>query len=964
MGNPEFRFCSFRQNLLAAVLAEQSIQATVFIFPTEISKKECLKLFQKNWSWSDARFLTMEEFKESCFRSSFPLLKEEKRTLAFYVALDRSMRQALKIQHYFQSIEAANNFFTFWEECNEELLTEPLDFDLLAGQGVETQEWQRKLYEQLWKIKQSYADLIHHRHFEDVLFTHRLENLDLQDYTDYHHFVWVNQFYYTRLEKELIDRLSATGKQCVIYSQTERHLVRVPQLESPGFSIKDFTEHNVRQITIHESKSDFAMMADLTECLQREPISVIVDNNPSFNAYYRFLSTQKITLSLNQSLQQSTLYRFFQRLYELIDSLQPDQQDPHRLLLPLQICYESVADTDFFKIFTANANMTPGAFQEQALDILARIITREYRYVDLPGDVFHIHDPLVRQAQLFLQPVLDLLQKALAVQTLDDLLQLIDAPIGIRIKDILSDQERLYSDILDVFYQGLADFSGIATIGLAHNWQEIFSPDHPSHPTAVSRGWFRLLLEYLKAKRIHFSTVEMPGLRVDVTNLLDTRNLQYQNVALINAQEGLLPQSPSTPFLFNEYQRKKLGLKCYEQIRLREKYYFSRLTLNSAQVHLFAQKNLDKNTEPSSFIEELALYCDAGRLQRITSAENRLRSVYRTLLSDTGVKSVHKRDISDAFFILPFRSVQDYPDKTIRLSFYEFQNLADSPFIYYLRHVLAIDPRPVQMVDDFSAPFIGVIAHEVLNNIWHLFLQDEEVMPGKITWLEICDRYIERARRHIVQEKRWQIPQNHSRVYFQEIYWPVLHSGIRSFFNWLENRLQIKIEKTRIYPEAEFSTSHEREGLTLFTLQGPADLWTVKIRGRADLRLEATDATKKQIFDYKTGNIDKRQLLFYELLYYLINDPSLEQDVFSYGYNLVNGRAEEMQQMFKKRSKAVPKRQVILEFTEQLRTLISDAFTYGYVFSGETKPKKEWQEIVRSDLRQKMILRNHNANVY
>lgn len=964
MGNPEYRFCSLRQDLLATVLMEQPAEGAVFIFPTEISKKECLRQFQKKWQWSATLFLTMEEFKNSCFPSAFPVLKEEKRTLAFYVALTRSMRQSMKIQNYFQCIEPANHFFTLWEECNEELLADPLDFDLLTDRGLETQDWQRNLYQLLWTLKQNYADLIHQHGFEDILFTHRLENLELQSYLEYQRFVWVNQFYYTRLEKELINRLSAAGKHTIVYSQTERGLVRLPQLESAHFSIRDFSESAVQQITIHESKNDFSMMADLMQLLHREPISVIVDNNPSFNAYYRFLTTQKIKLSLNQSFQQTTVYRFLNRLYQLLDVLQPDQQDHRLLLLPLQTLWEAVADQDFFKYFHSQTDLSKESFIEQGLEVLAGVINREYKYIDLQGDFFRSDDLPAQQARMFIEPVLALLVKALAVRDMDDFLQLIDAPQGIMIKDLLNDQERFYSDILDVFYQSLADFSGLKSIGLVHNWQQVFSPEYPSHTTAVSRGWFRLFLEYLKSKRIHFSTVEMPGHRVQVTNLTDTRNLQHQSVAVINAQEGVLPPSPTTPFLFNEHQRKKLGLKSYEQIRLREKYYFSRLTLNTPRVHLFTQKNLEKNVEPSSFVEEFMLYFDPQRIQRTIVTEDRLQAVYRTLMSQPRPEADGRRPVSDDFFIIPFRGEQDYPDRTITLSFYEFQNLAENSFIFYLRHVLHIEPRPVQVTYDFSAQFIGVLAHEVLNTIWHLFIEDDAGLPDQINWPEICERYLDRAFHRFLHDKRCKIPQNHSQTYFQEIYWPVLQAGIRSFFAWLEYRLQIKIEKTRIYPESEFSKSDERQGATLCTLVQQDALWTVKIRGRADLRLETNDDAKKMVFDYKTGAIDGRQLLFYELLYYLINNPALEQSVSSFAYNLIEGHAVEMRQLFKRRAKSIPKQQIIAEFTEQVRTLISGLISQGYRFSGGKKPRAEWQDIIRPDLYQKLNMRAHNANVH
>jgi ATP-dependent exoDNAse (exonuclease V) beta subunit len=43
------------------------------------------------------------------------------------------------------------------------------------------------------------------------------------------------------------------------------------------------------------------------------------------------------------------------------------------------------------------------------------------------------------------------------------------------------------------------------------------------------------------------------------------------------------------------------------------------------------------------------------------------------------------------------------------------------------------------------------------------------------------------------------------------------------------------------------------------------------IKGIADLRLETPD--KYHIIDFKTGNHDARQMVFYELYYYLLDEP-------------------------------------------------------------------------------------------
>ena len=111
-----FKFISFSENLLEHVILENKNYNTLFLFPTINSKKEALKIYQPYWNFSETSFLTMEEWKKSLFLSSLPILKEEKRTLAFFSSLKESDKRFFRIQNYFQSIELAYKFFKFWEE--------------------------------------------------------------------------------------------------------------------------------------------------------------------------------------------------------------------------------------------------------------------------------------------------------------------------------------------------------------------------------------------------------------------------------------------------------------------------------------------------------------------------------------------------------------------------------------------------------------------------------------------------------------------------------------------------------------------------------------------------------------------------------------------------------------------------------------------------------------------------------
>ncbi|HPI71968.1 MAG TPA: hypothetical protein PK843_07745 [bacterium] len=957
MKNIEHIFCSYREDLIGRVLNEQPPEATVFISPTQPASKTACRRFQPHWRWSATLWLEREEFKERCFPTTHPLLREEKRTLAFYASLSDEMRETFRIRNFFHSAELADHFFSFWEECQEAMLAEPLDFDRLQASGLEVQDWQRELYRNLVELKEAYRRFIEKNNFQDRLFCRQPECIDLKGLAAYDRFVFINLPDCTRLEKCIFSRLAEADKAVVLYHLSERAGRLSPETAEKPLSFQDVQEAAVERLYFYECKSDFSMMAAASQLASRHPGCIIVESRPSRNPYYRFFSLKKLGLRLLQPFPQTTIYRFLARLLEILQSVKPDQTDAHRLLAPLPVLLDALMDADFCRYVRPSDYPDPEQFAEQAVRVVYDLLEQDYRYVDLHGDFFSLQDSLVQRARPFLQPLLFLVQRALGLQTMQGLIEWIDAEDGVRIREIISEDEKNHSDILDVFYSSLADFYTLSSLDFLADWQEVFAPEHRSDRTAVSRGWLRLLLEYLNGKRIHFSTAVPAVPQVQVLSLADTRNQTYERVILLNLVEGVLPSAPVTPFLFNDHQRKELGLTTHEQVRMREKKAFAALIFTTPEVHLLARKNTENNVEVSSFMEELALHFHSREMHMTRVEEAWHRRVYAGLLPEQAMQAAPPSTaLPPSFFTLPVDRRQDFADRTIDLSFYDYFTCREQPFLFCIRHLLHIEPRPKEFDNDFSPPFIGKIAHAVMNLIWRFYLEETFATADPDKWMGLADAYLERAFHHWMREKpenRYKIPQNHSLIYFNEIYRPILISGIRSFFNFLDARLHLPMNQTKIFPEGEFSSSAEKEGVTLTTWQERDGEWRIKIKGRADLRLETDDPPRRYIFDYKTGSIHREQLLFYELLYYLLQHPELEDQITSYGYHLVHQTAQEFVQLYQRRGSAVNRRQVRLEFIAWLQTHLSVILAEGFKVGSIHRSQPEWHPVIRTDLYQK-----------
>ena len=150
------KFIPFDQNVLEVALSEISEENTLLLFPTRRSKQKAQKLYQQNWDFTEHKFLTMDEWKESLSASDKPILKEEKRTLALYLSLSDDVKRFFKINTYHQSIAFTQNIFKFWEEITEELVADENIIEILS-QKQTAGNWQLETFEFLKTIKENYS---------------------------------------------------------------------------------------------------------------------------------------------------------------------------------------------------------------------------------------------------------------------------------------------------------------------------------------------------------------------------------------------------------------------------------------------------------------------------------------------------------------------------------------------------------------------------------------------------------------------------------------------------------------------------------------------------------------------------------------------------------------------------------------------------------------------------------------
>ncbi len=899
MDGIDFLFCDFRENIIAKALENEPAAGTLFIFPTESSKALAMRQFQSKWEFTSTQFLTIEELKKLAFLTEKPLLKEEKRTLAFFASLSDEDREHFRARNYFQSIELAGHFFELWEEFNEEMVPpqRPLERFSVDENFL---PWQKETYQHLLKIREQYRQSIEAKNFSDIIFIYNPQHLDLSFFEEFQRVIFVNQFYYTALEKFLLRKFSAAGKIVRLYYQLPENAVDKSDLSVRHFEVDEIDNVRTSRIHLFEAPNHFSMLLKFFEIARNTGVNHVVDVGFHDRPYARFLSEQKFRLLSQIRFTETTIYRLLQTLSEIVDSLIFDAER-RDFLLPVQSILSAALNEETVHFVMRDSEVKVS--RDEVLSEIYDLIDNDFRYVDFQGRFFHVREQ--KNARNFIAPLTRILEHLLKIKNIDGLVRWINHPqYGVNPEKICSDFELRYTDIGEIFFQSLGDFVSIEQVFWQGDWTKFFSDARRKKELAIAGGLLRLLVDYLKAKRISFTPQTGENL-ISVSNLEDTRNVSYSQVAVWNASEEVIPSPRKTPFLFTENQRRRLGLKTYEEIRERERYYFLRLIFNSQQVYLFSLKNIDQNIDVSSFVEELKTHRPELCSQTIEIKDKFYREIYSQLLNKTA-EPVQSKISTKAFFSLPVIKERDFPNAKLELNYYNFADLLYNLFAFFLKVIAGIEEPPRAVKEDFSGKFLGNFAHDVLNRLWRKIIDEQGALsPGfdfSVVSKKMAEETIRETRKS--ESNYYKFPQNYVRIYFDEILSDIFARHIHQFFQEMKRLFNGK--NIHAFPEKDFGTPEERKAKT-FIERGADNIDVeVGIKGRCDLRIEdhSSQPVQFHIFDYKTGKRqDREQLIFYELFYYLLDEKAEFSDVHSYFFSIMDGELKSLKDLLGRKSK-------------------------------------------------------------
>ncbi|MDY0151312.1 MAG: PD-(D/E)XK nuclease family protein [Candidatus Cloacimonas sp.] len=931
---------SLNDDLHKAAIAAAN-ERCVLVFPTRSAANYARQREMDNWRFGDCTFISMEDFKEALILPETSVLTDEKRLLCLYLVMGEETRDFFHILKYGDIVQWGKHFFDFFEELAEECVEVDSLAELKDSGVFHLQMWQEIYLERILQIRADYYSYITALGFTDKIFFLGKPSF----YSPWQHYtiVFVNQYYYSALEKELITFLEELDNQVLILY----HGLEV-NWSNGNWKLQDFNLEATwkdllkkPEIAVIESENEDQMaLAFLAYAVQQgndNRPGAIIDSSFHQKSYSRYFEARQFRLPEFYPIADTGLFKMLAAIQAGLTAMQQTGS-----YLPVSLLAKLLSTPWFLPYFIAvdKTWQTKDAYEVIHAEIwreLSVFISQDYLYVDL--QMFGENDQSLLKRVM--TAYLGLVEAFSRISSIKMLCELIDAPNGLQVAALITENERDFTDLLPAFWARVANFSAIETLEIIPSWQVIFGGQ------SCATGIMELFISFLKSAKITYHSEESKIRKWEITNLLDARNRSYPRVAFFQMIEGIIPSNPAPVWLFNETQRARLGLKNYTDIRAWERYYFFRLLLTSAEASCFTYRNMDKDIGPSSFVGELEQLYKEQELKVLPKFTFSIpsKAIYtatcKQILAeaeDAALCALEKTPEAE-FFVIPSEPECDYSkDKTLCASASSILQLLKNPFLWYIETRSHIQPKGWEAPETIGAKLFGNIMHAYFSRILGEY-------RGKHTGLDKLESIF--GNRELLQnglvevinsrDFRYQIPKNYNADFLSEIISERLSDSLYQFYTgWLKMRLERKA--FTLIPEEEKMTGFEEKYKQLGTVKAFQHDFIIALRGKADLRIETEH--EAMIIDFKTGNHDYRQLVIYEWVYYLLDNTLQEDEISSRFWNILDPSKPVDKIDHDKRSR----------LKEDILSTFLDCLNEGYGFGKKVSDRQRLQNITRTDL--------------
>ena len=776
-----FFYYDFSENIIANLIKNNDLDKNVLVFPNKSVKKYGIELFQQNWQNIDLLFITFQELEHLIEKTGKFPLKGIKREIALLSCLSEKEKEFFKLSDYKEKKDFVDSFFRFFQE----LLAENLAIqDILK---ITLFDWQKEILLKFENIKSKYKIYLQENNFFDDIFW-QYEHISEEYFANYQTIHFISHYYYTAREKKIIKFL-AEKKEANFHFQIPQNFVDEVNFEIKDFALNDLLKkkYSTQKINIFYFNNDFSMNYFLLKNYSNNDF--LLSNNFMGNSNFPLIS-----FGNEYAFPNSSLYLYLNFFEQLIEK---SKKINFNLYFPLIYLYDNFKYIE--KSYEEDYLLFMSEMEKLLLNDTKFICKKDFSKDDL--------------LYMVLENFENIFNKIQQIKGSEDLIKfLFEEEKNI----ILSEEEKINSNLKEVFFDCLQEFSSFAI---------------------KEKDCWKLFLYYLENKK--YKIFAQTKLKIN-----DYKEIQIQkknSLVLVNVSKENFPPSRKAQFLLGEYQRKQLGLKTYQQVKMREKYYFYLAVLNATKVDFCVVKNENLDREESSFIQEIKF----SNLNKMINEKNEEIKSYKSLFSKMlNFDITYKKNlINENFFTIPYENELE----KINLSYTDFKNL-ENPFFFYLN---SKNLNNNIYEENFSRKFLGILAHSFFQEIFSKenYLNLKENSPSVFRQIlqkntsKLCfdfhDEYLKKYTYKILQES--------------------LHCLIKIIDDFLKIKKNIFLEKFKNLKLSE----------------------NISIKGKVDFLIESEN--ENLIIDFKTGSsVDKEQLKFYSYLFFLHEYPHKKVSSFFY----------------------------------------------------------------------------------
>ncbi|MGL6064124.1 MAG: PD-(D/E)XK nuclease family protein [Fusobacteriaceae bacterium] len=764
--------------------------------------------------------LTLDEFKKEIYKSDKIILREAKRTLSLYLALSSRTKKKIGIEGYYEFITLANEFFVFYAS----------EFKCLIKEYKNIEKWQVEKIENYSLMKKEYDVYLKKNNFIPFEWVENYENLDLSYIKKFEKIIFVDIIDFTLLDKEII-------KEMKKYVDIEFSLqIKEGDFDEVNLSIKDISLSKVkRDIKVYKLTEETEEGTNLIESFKGKIGNDIFTPNID-NVKLNLLLPKYFTSTKLPVLNDTEIYKFMKVHHEILGSFVPELKNA--------ISFSALEQGMSLKSFKLNYNIT-----SEDIENFYILIEDSYKYFlpELTLDE-NFQKTCTEELSNKLVKIYEDIATISTFTTVEEYFNFYkNEPNLIYLFEIN------YTNIVEKYFEAFSLARTSEFLDDKKGLKNIFSENK-------SLGILNLIIKYmnnmeLNELKINFENDKKNDRISVIKDLSLAVDRQERESYFIGITSKNLPGNENNETIFTEYQKLENGLKTKEKIRIEKKYRFFQGVLTSKNSIIYYIENSKDNETISPFLEELIEKCDLKIESGIIDLDESLLRIKESLKSPKVSLEKHSLDNLE-------KSLDDIEEKKINLGTYDYTDLHQCEYKYYLGKMKKINGVKAEQERNFSPKFLGILVHEFLERIGRM--KKNEIENEKSFTLN--REKVEKELRYLLKKYRYKIP-IHLDSYFKEVLFELFIKNTEEFYEYLGIILRdAQVNK--------FSS----EASKYSTIPFLDDKIKVYLRGRVDLAVETNIG--KYIIDYKTGIKNEFQLDFYSILLYG-NEEAAEKMIFN-----------------------------------------------------------------------------------